>query len=312
MPRFFIILCAALLGVAIDGATAHADGAPPLSPAAGWATAYLVNAAVLAEYDAGMAAVTPDARKAAQLSPTGQAIWRRAAFAMASLKAKSQSLPDMERLQQELNAQALLLKNEPGFKELSAALAKAGANDAAPDVDAQTAAGQAAVAASFNSDSMKRLWTRLTRAYALATPTCPIDVKDVAAFASQQKTALTEGRAPSASTLLTPIAGWDLPKVQCLVFALMASSSEAKTNDGFEPVHLMLALQNSASPLGRDASLKALTAVRLMQLSRYAETLALIMDLTDLDEAFRLPYELVQRVFSLKQKGEGAVALQGL
>ena len=34
--------------------------------------------------------------------------------------------------------------------------------------------------------------------------------------------------------------------------------------------------------------------------------------LADLDEAFRLPYEMTQRVFALRQKGEGAVALQSL
>jgi hypothetical protein len=92
----------------------------------------------------------------------------------------------------------------------------------------------------------------------------------------------------------------------------MASSPDAKAAEGFEPLHLLRALGQTNSPMARDMSLKALLAVRFLELNRYSETLAVLMDLTDLDPSFRLPYEMVQRVFSIRQKGEGAVALQGI
>jgi hypothetical protein len=34
--------------------------------------------------------------------------------------------------------------------------------------------------------------------------------------------------------------------------------------------------------------------------------------MTDVEPAFRLPYEVVQRIFGLRQRGEGEVALRGM
>lgn len=315
-----VALASVCLGLApLPSALAAASGPvaaevrTPLSPAAGWATAYLVNAALVEEYTAVLASLPiGKERDAALASDQGALLWRRTAFALASLDAKSQALPALAMVKATHASHAQLLVKRPDFAATSAALAKAAASDAAPEADATVRPGHDAMAASFASEPMRLRWTRLTRAYGLPSPSCPIDVKDVRAFAEHQRVQLEDGRAASAETLLKPIAGWSLPKVQCLVFALMASTPEAKEKQGYEPVHLMRALQQGNSSMGRDASLKALTAVRLMQLSRYAETLSLIMDLTDLDEAFRLPYEAVQRAYSLRQKGEGAVALQGL
>lgn len=311
----------ALIALAAAGLLlAHEAGAQdrlPLSPAAGWATAYLVNAALLEEYAAVLASL-PTAgaeRDAAMTSDQGVALWQRTAFALGSLEAKSQSVPALAGVKAAHAAHGKILAKRPDFAAVVAVaetLGRAAVSDQAPEVDPAAKSGYAAMAKTFASDAMGQRWQRLTRAYALPSPSCPIELKDVRAFAEHQRVELKDGRAVSAETLLKPIAGWTLPKIQCLVFALMASTPDAKENGGYEPVHLMRALQQGGSPAARDASLKALTAVRLMQLSRYAETLSLVMDLTDLDEAFRLPYEVVQRAYSLRQKGEGAVALQGL
>jgi hypothetical protein len=134
----------------------------------------------------------------------------------------------------------------------------------------------------------------------------------VRAFAGRQRAATAAGRQPGIGDVLTPLAGWSLARTQCLAAALMAVPEAKKQSEGYDPTALLLAVAAPSSPFAHDAALKALTAVRMLELTRYPETLGAIMDLIDLDDGFRLPYEIVQRVFALKQKGEGAVALQGL
>ena len=114
------------------------------------------------------------------------------------------------------------------------------------------------------------------------------------AFAEHQKTLLAEGRTPSTQALLKPILSWDEPRVRCLLFTLMAASPEAKSN-GFEPSHLMRALVQTSSALVKDPAVRALMATRDLQLGLYPESLRALMDLTDVEPAFRLAYDAVQR-----------------
>jgi len=74
---------------------------------------------------------------------------------------------------------------------------------------------------------------------------------------------------------------------------------------------LLVALRQAGQPLARDVALDALTAVRYLEHAQYPEALALLLDLVDLEPGFRLPYEAVQRIYSIRQKGGGAVAISG-
>ena len=109
-----------------------------------------------------------------------------------------------------------------------------------------------------------------------------------------------------------PLAAWTPAAVQCLVFTLMSPSSAAQKGTSFDPLPLMQALQQTDAPILHDVGIKALIAVRYLQSGMYPETLALLMDLSDIDDAFGLTYDVVQRVYSMRQRGDGAVALQGL
>jgi hypothetical protein len=152
----------------------------------------------------------------------------------------------------------------------------------------------------------------LSSAYLLSSPTCPIAAADVQAHARHQLALAAGDRGLNARAVIAPIGSWPLAKVQCLVFAMMAADGEAQRSKGFDPMPTLAALQQTGSPLFGDPALKAITAVRHLQLGRYDETLRSVMELVDVEPAFRLPYELVQRVFSLRHTGEGAVALQGM
>ncbi len=275
-----LVLTLALLAARAEGA---AD--TPVNPAAGWATAYLVNSVFLAEYESVLSTLSNGSPERATFlsGAPGQAVGRRAAFAFNDMEAKSQGIFNKSQVKALLDEQKLAAKVAPQDVEQS-----------------------------FASPTLRDSWKRVSRSYAMEMPTCPIDLADVKAFATHQKSLLAGEHGANPNVLLKPIAHWTLPKVQCLVFALMASSAEAKAQEGYEPLHLLRALSQTASPMARDMSLKALLAVRYLELNRYGETLAVLMDLTDLEPSFRLPYEMVQRVFSIRQKGEGAVALQGI
>ncbi len=273
------------LALALLAARAEAKADAPISPAAGWATAYLVNSVFLAEFDSVLSTLAKGSaeRKEFLSGQPGQALGRRALFAFNDMEGKSQGIFNKPTLKALLEEQKLAAKVE------------------AKDVEQ-----------SFANPALRDSWAGISRSYAMDIPSCPIDASDVKAFAAHQKSLLAGEHGANPNVLLKPIANWTLPKVQCLVFALMASTAEAKVTEGFEPLHLLRALSQTASPMARDMSLKALLAVRFLELNRYGETLAVLVDLADMDSSFRLPYEMVQRVFSIRQKGEGAVALQGI
>ncbi len=271
-----------ILGLAAT--RAHAAEAP-VGPAAAWATSYLVNSVFLAEYDSVLATF-PEASKDRTTylaSPAGVALARRAAFAIQDMDEQSQGSPNKTRLK--------TLLGEPAF---------------ASRLDTN------AVTETFSGLPLRDLWLRIARSYGMPSPSCPIDFDEVKAFAAHQKKLLAGDHGANPNVLLKPLAQWTLPKVQCLVFALMASTGEAKAKDGFEPLEVIRALSQTASPMARDLSLRALLAVRYLELGQYSETLSVLMDLTDMDGGYRLPYEMVQRIFSIRQRGEGAVALQGI
>jgi hypothetical protein len=279
-----------------------------LDPKSAWATAYLLNTAFASEYLAIRPSLTPAALRTA----ASRDLWVKARFALSSFAAKGQDFPEAALLDRLLTEHAAILAATPGFATLSAAVIQAGEADTLSRADPKVQAGLVAVAGALSTAAARQQWERLIPAYGLPSPSCPLDYQAVKTFAARQKAMQVDTASVAPRQLLDPLAKWSLPQVQCLVFTLMASSPALKATEGFEPLPLMRSLSESSSPLARDASMRALFAVRQMQLGNLAETLAVLMDLGDMEDGYRLPYELVQRVFSLKQKGGGAVALQGI
>ena len=62
----------------------------------------------------------------------------------------------------------------------------------------------------------------------------------------------------------------------------------------------------------RDSETLALYVASQVAERRFAEALAVLVGLAERDDSFRLPYELVQRTYSWRQRGSGKVAIQGL
>lgn len=280
-----LVLCLTLLAPLARAAAAPAAVRPipvppatpiqaPVRPAPSPAVAWATSYLLNAAFLAAYEAIAGSATEADK-----KTLKARASFALASARAKVQALP----LRAPLDSELMALKADDG----------------------------ALISAGFDA-ALQPHWTRLSDYYRQPSPACSIDADDVKEFAEHQKSLLSGDRGLNPQALLEPVLAWDLGKIQCLVFALAASTDEAKIKDGYDPIHLLAALQQTGSPLMKDEALRAMAALRFLQHGQYAETLRTLMDMSDAEPAYRLAYDVVQRVFSARQKGEGAVALQGL
>jgi hypothetical protein len=299
----------------------------PASPEAAWSGSYLLNHVFVAEYQLLWKHPAPDSTEPVPvdrellLQPYGQASFRRATFALAAMRARSQNYPEEKLLDQRLAAHLAMLKStdfviDEQVKLLQAAAAlQPGSGDNGAAMAA--AKGFDLIVNSFAGPEQQQRMKDLLGLYFADAPSCPISADEVEMFAThQQALQSANGTAGTGSLnggqLVAPLREWSFKKVRCLVFALMGTSAEAKEKAGTDPVHLMLTLQQTASPLAKDASYKSVFAIRLLQTRQFAETLRVLIELVDLQPGFRLPYEMVQRIFSVSQKGDGQVALKGI
>ena len=135
--------------------------------------------------------------------------------------------------------------------------------------------------------------------------------KKVKTFIQHQQNLLAKDSAINSLTLLKPIEKYSLDQLRCLVFAMMSLSVTHPDKGEYDPLHLMQALRQTSSPLARDIPIRIMLAIRLLHHHNYAETLRVLLDLRDQNPSYRLAYDLVQNIYSLRQKGQGAVSLRG-
>lgn len=286
----------------------------PVSPEAAWSGSYLLNHVFLSEYQllwkpAQDAQIKPEPLHAEVLTqPFGVAAFKRASFALAAMRARSQFLPEEKLLEARLNEHFAILKKTALVIEQQMSLLQAAASLQA---GVEAASGFDLIVKTFEGEQEQARMRTLHDLYFADAPSCPITADEVRSFVEHQAKLLSEGSI-NGGRLIAPLQGWNLKKVRCLVFAMMAMSPEGRGDGATDPLHLMMTLQQTASPLVKDASWKAIFAIRLLQTRQFAETLRVVIELVDLQPGFRLPYEMVQRIFSVSQKGDGQVALKGI
>lgn len=252
-----------------------------------WAVSLMLNVIFAAEYlaVAEIAAMDPQSLQNFKEDPKAKLLAERARFVLAAARARGQELGLSEAITRTLVAHGIA--------------------DHAPPPGAE------AVELSLSAATQQQYWKVLQVAFRGDKLQCPLATSEVVAFADLQKRALSNQQPLSSAQLLGYVENWSPEKIRCLIFALMGSSEEAKRDSGFDPMPLLQALRQKAHGVLEGPALKALTIARLVQLSDYAESLRLLIELTDSEPAFRLPYEIVQRVFGIRQRGGGAVALRG-
>lgn len=321
MHRQVSFLCQVSLNVLLLslGFTAAASPitarAAPIDPEAGWAVSYLVNTVMVREYEAVLATFNQVPKDRAALdafyvSDTGKALWVRGQFGALALRARAQDLSGLSALEGHLAAQAAVFRAK-GIKVPSVSILKRAAQDLADGKDPESDTGFAAVGDAFAPLKMQDQWLLVARHFTVPPASCAVEKAELESVTSHLHRVFTEsGRDQSSSiaVVLAPLQGWSAVKSRCLAISLAKSASLSVP----EQRDFLLALMQSHAGLSRDTALSALMAQRLTEGLRFPEALATLVDLADQDPSFRLPYEILQRLFSAKQKGRGAVALQGL
>lgn len=297
-----LTILAAFCLVAVSLLPAAAIAGSPTLPESAWSSSYLLSTILAGEFEAVLdefpVASAKDGKEAFFATDAGRNLRLRALFALDAARQRQQILQHGSRIALKLRAldslDALTLP-----KDEASALTN--------------------LTETFPSEPLRHSWKQLRLAYTTSSPRCQIGSEDVRGFLAHQKALLNFGHALSSKDLLEPLAGWDLAKLQCLVFSVMATASrpgdgDIKTDASSpdEPLHLLLALSQNQPEAAKDKSVRTMLALRFFELRRYDETLRILMDLQDNDTSFRLPYDIVQRIYSIRQKGSGAVALRGL
>ncbi len=297
---------------AIANKTTLAQGFPILSPEAAWSGSYLVNYAFITEYALLWKDDAP-IDQTLMVETTALNLWKRAFFAQEAMRLRGQSSESQQKLKVKLDQHfAMLLKVHPNLGSERDLIQLAAGMKVNPEDKGRAEAGYQHIVASFIDEKHQANARELRSFYFADAPTCPITAAEVKDFAAYQAKLLSEKSGINGGQLIVPLKEWPLKKVRCLIFALLATSDTEANINGHDPVHLMLTFQQMASPLAKDAAYKAVYSIRLLQTNQFAETLRILVELVDIQPAFRLPYEMVQRVFSIRQKGDGQVALKGI
>jgi hypothetical protein len=289
-----------------------AQSFPILSPEAAWSGSYLVNSAFITEYALLWKDELP-VDKSLMIQPAAVNLWKRAFFAQEAMRFRGQSSESQQKLREKIDQHyAMLLKVQPTLTAERDLIQLSAAIRVKPEEQSRADAGYQLIISSFNDEKHQANAKDLRSFYFADAPTCPITAAEVKDFVAYQAKLLSEKSAINGGVLITPLKDWPLKKVRCLIFALLATAGSEANAKGHDPVHLMLTFQQMASPLAKDAAFKGVYSIRLLQTNQFAETLRVLVELVDLQPAFRLPYEMVQRIFSMRQKGDGQVALKGI
>jgi hypothetical protein len=286
-----------------------------IDPEAAWATSYLINTVMVREYEAVLAAFKNAPKERGSLetffaSESGQALWVRSQFAAAALRMRRQTLPGLDTVESQLLVQADSMRSRK-VKLVQASPLQRAASASAVGNDPDGEKGLEAVAEAFASSRLKGQWGGIQRYYGTMVPSCTIETAHLQRIAHYLHKFIEDSgneQSSSPAVILSQVQTWPTENIRCLAVHLALSPTVSPA----EHLVFLMALRQGYAPLSKDMAVSVLTAQRLIELLRFPEALALLLDLADQDPDFRLPYEVLQRIFSAKQKGRGAVALQGI
>jgi hypothetical protein len=276
-----------------------------IDPTTGWANTFLLNSVFAADYEAFMRGTKNSEENKKELlnSEAAANSFIRSKFALNSAKTKRQAIKRSSTITTFQMGHAGFLasffKSDDPRKEFLFISKN-------PKTSIETISG------TFSTKKYRGFWNNLAQSYEQSSPSCPIKLKEIKSFAAHQKSLTSDNRGANATALIEPIKKWPKGKVRCLILAMMSASDDNKKTQGLEPLHLLNAMVHTGSEFAKDPAIRSMFAIRLLQLNRYAETLRVLMNLQDTNIAYRLPYEIVQRIYSRTQKGQGQVALKGI
>ncbi len=287
----FLIL---LLGM--NSSFAHAF--TPQNPLAAWTNTFLVNQVFLEEYRSITSPnLSQKNREKMWRSDYGVNVWQRASFAMHKAKEARQDLGDTVALRAMLLEQQGFLKkkSDKQFRQLEKFLVK-GVNDPKWIED------------TFSQDKNRQYFHALSASYAQNGEVCALRGEEYATTESLLKDLTRNDDPHHIKPLIEFLAKLPVDKKRCLAIQMLQHQD---TTRDYETLPLFLALR-STSDGEKDLIVTLATSIRYIQMENYPETLRLLFQLQKADSAYRSAYDLVQVIYSYRQRGEGDVALRGL
>ncbi|MEN9834595.1 MAG: hypothetical protein RL011_788 [Pseudomonadota bacterium] len=306
------LLSVILLGLSASLGTIHQD-AVAATPAAevdamstlsaeaktDWATAYLLSTVFIAEYDSLVAYDRAAASIMKRERPLHTAEWMRAHAGLSYIKSSGLDLPELDRLSDQV-------ASDPAARAHAQFIA---------DFKIADREGIKAIVATFKSPEWAERWQRLSPSFTASLPRCELSrealavLKLYAAPAIPLETAGTTVKtgntgSPTQVSTLSPA------DRSCLLITMTKVPSGA--GETYQITNLLSLMASGERQTVIDPDVLAVYAARQVAERHYAEALSVLVGMVEKDASFRLPYELVQRAYSWRQRGSGKVAIQGL
>lgn len=288
--KFFVLF------LGLNGSLAYAF--TPQNPLAAWTNTFLVNQVFLEEYRSVASSQLPQKnREKIWQSEYGVHLWQRATFATKKAQEAQQDLGNTTPLQTNLlEHQEYLKKKAPKqSRQLEKFLAK-GVND--PRWIENT----------FTQDKNRQYFRALSEAYAQNSEVCSLRGEEFTKTESLLRE-MTQKEDPHHIKPLTAyLVQLPMDKKRCLAIQMLQLRETARD---YETLPLFMALRTTQDG-EKDLVVTLSTAIRYIQMENYPEALRLLFQLQTMDTAYRSAYDLVQVIYSYRQRGEGDVALRGL
>lgn len=270
-----------------------------------WADAFLLNQSFYAEYAAFMDSPRmPDETSEQRFaSDTGRRYWKRALFASAFSRFLNQPIIASGGTDIILEAQSTFFMKSEDKKKVRDLIAqlKLPSRDAFIQVQKSFAEAKHATA-----------WQDFASVYATASGNCDaITLNDLKDYQEHQQNLLKASQATIPRDVLFPVADLDVSEMECLALRLMTDLTDGNVNRYGDPLRLFFSLSQLSQPAAKSRLVRTLFAVRLLQKQMHAEALRILISLNDTYSSYRLAYETVQRIFAIRQKGDGKVAIRG-
>lgn len=285
-----------ILFLALSGSSAYAF--TPQNPLAAWTNTFLVNQVFLEEYRSVASSHLPQKdREKIWQSEYGVRLWQRATFATRKAQEAQQDLGNTTALRATLlEHQGYLKKKSPKQSRQLEKFLEKGVND--PQWIENT----------FTQDKNRQYFRALSEAYAQNSEVCSLREEEFVKTESLLRD-MTQKEDPH---YIKPLTGYlaQLPmdKKRCLAIQMLQFRETARD---YETLPLFIALRTTQDG-EKDLVITLSTAIRYIQMENYPEALRLLFQLQAIDSAYRSAYDLVQVIYSYRQRGEGDVALRGL
>lgn len=232
----------------------------------------------------------------------GIALFKRGVFGYASARGRGFRLKNFNKVQALINENNLLKGREKIIFEKK------------PEARTLETTLWPLVNESFINPKFKDFWSDLGASFTSHWPPCSGDMdfsEVVKVFLKLKKEADQIKENERGAYWAKNLVRFKNEGLQCLALAGFVIDNHEETKD-YSAEMFFDAYEKAGFINEKDPVLRLAASVVLFWQARFSESLRIILELQDKNPSYRLPYEIIQRIYSFQHAGKGEVALQGL